>query len=280
MYRFILWSIQTVLRLIGLISPRLAGRLSFRLFRDPAGRSKMRPGEEQVMDRAKTFTVEVNGKEAKVYHWGEGKPVLLVHGWESRASRFAPMIDKLISQGYQPIAFDAPGHGDSCGRSTTILEYQAIIREIERRHPNIEAVVGHSFGVLCSMYAIKEGLKSPKMIAISGVCEFSYLTDKFSDTLKLSGRTRDNLNRRVEGLFTPVTDIWQRFSASSFRFENPANLLIIHDKNDDVVVYSQATQLQASHSPVNPIIATDKLGHRQILMDAAVVDSVVDFIIR
>jgi hypothetical protein len=33
----------------------------------------------------------VGGKRAVTYTWGDGdRPVLLVHGWESRASRSAP----------------------------------------------------------------------------------------------------------------------------------------------------------------------------------------------
>ena len=96
-----------------------------------------------------------DGRRVVVYRWGDGlDPVLLVHGWESRGSRFAVLVEELLSRGLSPITFDAPGNGDSEGNRTTLLEYADIIEDLADRFGMFRAVVSHSLGTLATFDAL------------------------------------------------------------------------------------------------------------------------------
>lgn len=59
-----------------------------------------RPDERPVTDRAEVGEIAVGGERAVSYRWGTGgRPVLLVHGWESRGSRFAALVSELLELG-------------------------------------------------------------------------------------------------------------------------------------------------------------------------------------
>src|SRR5213592_4541560 len=109
------------LRAIGTVSPRVAGRIAFEFWRRPLARGRIREAERDIHQAARVEVVD----GIVTYAWGDGgRPVLLVHGWRSRASRYAGFVAKLLELGYSPVSYDAPAHGDSCGDVTSILGHQ------------------------------------------------------------------------------------------------------------------------------------------------------------
>jgi pimeloyl-ACP methyl ester carboxylesterase len=54
--------------------------------------------------------------------------------------------------------------------------------------------------------------------------------------------------------------------------------LVVHDRDDDVIPVAEARLLEAAW-PGARFLYTDGLGHRDILADAAVVDTVARFIV-
>jgi hypothetical protein len=54
--------------------------------------------------------------------WGDGPPVLLAHGWESRRSHWSAIVPILAESGYRVIAMDAPAHGDSPGDQVSVVQ--------------------------------------------------------------------------------------------------------------------------------------------------------------
>src|SRR6266516_1421498 len=100
--------IRVGLSTIGMFSPRLAGRLAFQLWRRPFARGHVRESERAIHAAARVETID----GVVTYAWGDGRrPVLLVHGWRSRASRYAGFVARLLELGYSPVSYDAPGHG-------------------------------------------------------------------------------------------------------------------------------------------------------------------------
>ncbi len=271
---------RTLIRLalngVSALSPRLGGKLAFALFCRPLGRGKVRQVEQAVDAAARRESLVVNGKRVVVYRWGSGeRPVLLVHGWQSRASRYAAFVVRLLELGFSPIAFDAPGHGESTGTRTTILEYEEIMRTLDSRHGPFEAVVAHSFGVISTFHALRSGVRARRLVAISGVCEFTYLLEEFTRQVGLGHRAEGALRRRVERLLAPGSvDIWTRFSASYDRV--PAEVLVIHDEDDQVVQPSQAKLIAAAHDA--RLVITQGLGHRKVLAEPAVLEPALAFL--
>jgi pimeloyl-ACP methyl ester carboxylesterase len=231
------------------------------------------------MAQATGESLEINGHRVATYRWGDGqRPVLLVHGWESRGSRFAELAERLLALGYSPITFDAPGHGDSGGHTTTILEYQAVVEALHLRHGPFEALVAHSFGVPCAFYAAKQGVVAKRIVAIGGVSDFRYLVDEFGSQLGLTPAVVTRLAARVEQLFTPLDAIWTRFSVTHETTALTQPILVVHDNDDDIVALAQGRKTARHFVEQARLVETRGLGHQRIMSDSAVVTAITDFV--
>ncbi|TDX03123.1 alpha/beta hydrolase [Kribbella sp. VKM Ac-2566] len=260
------------LQTIGVLSPRLGGRLAFNLWRRPLARGRVRPNEQMVHNAARVEIVD----NVKTYAWGDGqRPVLLVHGWRSRASRYAAFITRLLELGYSPVSYDAPAHGDSDGDVVSILGHQRIIRGLEERHGPFEGVIAHSLGVPFALYAVREGVAAKRLVMISGVADFGYLADTFCAQLGLGPKINQQLRRRIEqGYFDGDDQIWKRFSVTTGKLE----LLVIHNDEDEIVDPAQAQVLLRNYGDRAHFLRTTGLGHRKILSDPAVIAEAVAFL--
>ncbi|MFC8826879.1 alpha/beta hydrolase [Streptomyces sp. NPDC057137] len=278
-------AVRTALNSASYVSPGLAGRAAFRLFRKPRGRSRLRPDERPVMERAEVGEVAVGGEKAVSYRWGTGeRPVLLVHGWESRGSRFAALVSELLDLGLSPVAFDAPGHGEGAGESMTIVDLRDIAWALDGEHGPFEVVVAHSLGVTATFLALRDGgLRTERVVAISGVPDFGYLVDGFCARLGLRARLNAGLRRRIEReLFPGEGDIWSRFAVPRTVAEvgRPLSVLVVHDEDDDMVDPAHSRALADTLGDRAELVVTRGLGHRRILGDPQVVSSVRDFVVR
>lgn len=253
------------------VSPRLAGRLALELWRRPGRPAPVRPAERAVHEAATTSYVDHRGR-VTAYAWGDGeRPVLLVHGWGARASRYAELVTALLDRGYSPVSYDAWAHGSTPGPVRTILDHRVVIAALAERHGPFAGVVAHSFGVPVALHAVPTG----RVVAISGMADFGQLTDGFCAALGAGERVSAQLRRAIERrYFGGDAGIWERFSA------HPApgrELLVLHDTDDRVVDVGQADLLAAVGAEV---VRTTGLGHSRILGDPAVVADVVAFLDR
>jgi len=262
------------------VSPKLAGKVGYELFCSPMPRRKVRDFERDAHEQASVRTIIVNGKRTSTYRWGDGsKPVLMLHGWQSRGSCFADFIPRLQARGLTPICFDAPGHGDSGGRATTIVEYCKIARELQSTYGTFEAILGHSLGAMAAFLAARSGIETSRLVAISGPTDFDYLVDSFCRELKLADPLKQDLRNRLETrLFADEADMWSRFSALHRPAEIAAPILVIHDDQDSRVNSEQARRLAAAYGVQAKLIITHDLGHQRILRDPGVIDQAVQFI--
>ena len=268
------------LNTVAIPAPRLAGAAAYSLFLRPVQRGRVRTSEQAVHEEAVVGSLSIGGENVVTYQWGDGQsPVLLLHGWQSRASRFAAFIPRLEELGYSPIGFDAPGHGDSGGTSTNILQYRDIALQLQAQYGPFSSVLAHSFGVLCAFHALRSGVEADRLVAVSGVCDFEYLLDGFCGALGVTGRVRQGLRRHLEQrLFPDEPDFWERFSADYRPDEVAAEILLIHDADDAMVPPAQSDQIAAAYGDQARLVTTRGLGHRKILTDPGVVDTVFGFL--
>ncbi|GAB3928645.1 alpha/beta fold hydrolase [Kribbella albertanoniae] len=257
---------------IGAFSPRLAGRIAFELWRRPLARGRVRDAERQVHEAARVEVID----GIVTYAWGDGRrPVLLVHGWRSRASRYAGLITQLLELGYSPISYDGPGHGDTTIAMGTILDHQRIINALAAKYGAFEGIIAHSLGVPFALYAVRQGAPAARFVSISGFGDFGYLVDKFGTELGLRTAVKNRLRREIEGrLFDGDPEIWTKFSVGP----GDAELLVIHNDVDKVVDPAQVAVLMASYGPRARHSAKTGLGHGRILSDPAVIDEAVTFL--
>ncbi len=271
--------LSTTLNITTRLAPGLAGPRAFELFVRPLGRARLRPEEAEVMARAESGRMIVHGTAVTTYRWGDGdRPVLIVHGWSSRASRFAGFVEALRAQGRTVIAFDAPGHGESDGRASTILDYRAIIGRLHAEHGDFSAVVAHSFGVVATFSMLHDGIRADRVVGIGGVAHFDYLVERFRAGLNLGEGVGRALRTHVERrLFPGDPDIWQRLDARRPLPGMRAPILLVHDTQDDVIDPAQSRAIAAAYGPQARLIETTGLGHRRILADPDIIATAVDF---
>jgi pimeloyl-ACP methyl ester carboxylesterase len=259
------------------LSPRLAGRYAFPLFVRTGPRAPVRPAEQPVHDLAVVDRLPVDGRRLAVYRWGDsGRRVLLLHGFEGRASNLAAFVAGLHSLGMTAVAFDNFGHGDSEGHRATIVDVAGAVRAVTDEYGPFHAIVAHSFGGLCAYHAVRSGVEVQRMVTIGAVCDFSNLPEWFSARLGLRRGITNDLRRRSEEFFRPETDIWNRFSATYRADQWKIPLLVIHDENDKEVAVAQGRKIAAGYERAE-YLETKGLGHRRILTDPAVVSTALKF---
>jgi len=265
------------LNAVGRVSPRLAGRLARELWRRPFVRGAVLPAERAVHDAARAGTITHAGRRVRTYSWGDGRrPVLLVHGWRSRASRYSGLVSRLVDAGYSPVSYDAPGHGSSGGRAGTILDHELVMKALAERHGPFEGVVAHSLAVPFALYAVRHGLPASRVVAVSGVGRFAYVTEGFATALGLRPEVAGELRRSIErGFFQGDTDIWRRFSAD---IPADCDVLVIHDTADRVVDPTQSQVITRAYGDRATYVTTTGLGHSRILGSEMVADAVLAFL--
>ncbi|MEV6418090.1 alpha/beta hydrolase [Kribbella sp. NPDC051718] len=264
--------VEVVRASLKVMPPRIAGRVAFELWRRPLARGKVRTIEREVHEAASIKVVD----GVVTYAWGDGeRPVLLVHGWRSRASRYYAFVERLLELGYSPVSYDAPGHGDTVVKAGTILDHQRIINRLSAEHGTFEGVIAHSLGVPFVLYALREGVEARRVVTISGPAEFGYLVDAFCRELGLGSKVDAGLRKAIErGLFDGDETIWAKYSVS----EGATELLAIHNDEDDVVDPSQAPILLKRYGSKAHFLQTNGLGHRRIMVDPEVITEAVAYI--
>lgn len=261
--------IRAAFRTIGPIAPRLMGRVAFWLwFRPRRGRESSQAGT--VMRGAEQAWMRVGRKRCIRYAWGapDSPRILLLHGWNGRASQMAAMVDPLVAAGYRVVALDAPAHGRSEGTSTDVFEICDALSQLQREEGVMFGVVAHSMGSLICAAALRAGaLNAERTVCLSPAVRRDTLLQMFSATLALPDRVAADLARRVDGFAGP--GFWEGAVI-------PVRTLIVHDSDDDFIPLEDSRFI-AETWPAASLIATSGLGHFQILRDPAVAETAAGF---
>jgi hypothetical protein len=261
------------------VSPELAGRVAMPLFRQVRPALPLRPDDRGVHEAAERGTLRVRGRDIVTYSWGRGADtVLLVHGWRGRASQFGPIVRELRAEGFRVVSFDAPANGESGGRHTDIRDYLAAIDALQARHGRFHLIVGHSFGSLAALTAVREGTAAGGVAAIAGMADARYLVDGFAARLGLAAATADVLARRFTRRVLPgVAEPYRRFDAVAAPLPEAVPLLVVHDRADREVAVGEGMRLHAAHGERSRLVLTEGSGHSRILGADVTLDAVTAF---
>lgn len=268
------WMLRMAIRLLGLAAPALAGRWVYRLWFQPL-RYPEPTREKEWRRTSRPLDVEFHGQRLAVDSWGTGKTVLMVHGWNGRGAQLGAFVPELVRAGYRVVAFDTPAHGRSPGRATSLPEISEAIHAVARACGPVHAIIGHSFGVACAIYAVQQGLEVNRLVAISPPASVRRLTQSFFTAMDVAPRVQEIFNRKFEADFG--ADLWQRFSPEVLARRLDVPGLVIHDQDDrDAPVEGGAAVARAW--PGAQFVRTTGLGHRRILRDPDVITRVTAFI--
>ena len=273
---FILIVMCTGISLLTRISPKLAAHLvnylwfKTRKFPEPKR-------EAMILEKARWETLDLDGKKIQLYIWGEENhpSVLLVHGWNGRAAQLGSFALDLMEKGYRVIGFDAPAHGRTSGNSTTLPTISWVIQEIDRQYGSFQAGITHSFGGMCLLHAIGEGMQLDKVCCISPASDVGSLVKLFASILKVEPQVLDIQKRMLERQFGE--DIWEKFSIPNIVKTISTHGLVIHDQHDEDVPVVSGKLIARAWKNCEFILTTN-LGHRRILRDKRVIERVISYI--
>jgi esterase/lipase len=208
------------------------------------------------------------------YQIGQGKPVLLVHGWSGRGSQLGDIAVALANKGFKAVTFDAFAHGESPGKQTTVLEFIEIIKDMDKRYGPFEAIIGHSLGGIAAGKAISNGMKTKALITIGSPTTFKFLLDQFGEIINASAATMAYVKN--------FTENYIQKSGAEFSLANLGEVinvpgLIFHDRDDKEASFEQAA-LFADSWKQGKFIPSSGLGHSRILRDENTIAQICDFV--
>jgi pimeloyl-ACP methyl ester carboxylesterase len=276
--RQVAW-LRRTFAVLQVLSPALAARLAFRLFLR-SFRHALRAEERAALQRARRHEVVSGHDTVQVYEWGSGeRTVIILHGWGSSAARFTGFAELLAARGWHVLVPDAPGHGASPGKSSSLPQFIAALDAIVARFGSPQALVGHSLGALAiaRRHADAEpgwvkGLESVVLISMPSGAAF--LIEVFLRSFGLRSAARAHLNTLFEQRFgARVAD----YAALPGAGRISARLLLVHDRGDDIIPLAHCADLrgQLQHSTV---ITTTGLGHSALTRDEGTIGRIVAFL--
>jgi pimeloyl-ACP methyl ester carboxylesterase len=261
-------------RRVGPVFPGLLARLMERLWFQVHPRP-LPAREDRWLRSARESTLTFETGPLALYRWGEGPNVLLLHGWGGRASQLGAFAQPLVEAGFGVLAIDAPAHGRSPGRATSIFEIADALLTLDRRHGPFAAAITHSFGGMCLGVAVERGLRVRRAVLICAPAGMAFLLERFASIVQappaVVGRFERRLHRRFGEDLRASIDT-ERVAA---RMRIPA--LIVHDADDQDVPLEQGQRV-AEAWPGAELWRTEGLGHSRILRSPRVLERVVDFV--
>lgn len=263
-------------KLLQAISPKLATLFAAKLFTTPLKHRIPKRELHMVQNskQEKLWVPKIN-KEINVYHYGESKrKVLLVHGWSGRGTQLFKIADDFVQKGFSTISFDAPARGKSPSTTTLMPEFIASILEIEKQFGSFEFAIGHSLGGMSILNAIKEGLQIKKAVIIGSGDIIQDIMDDFILKLELKPKITLMMKAHFEKKYGVEMESYSAsFAAKSVEIP----VLVIHDEHDEEIAVKAAYNIHRNLKK-GEIHITTKLGHRKILGDKKVIESILNFI--
>ncbi len=219
---------------------------------------------------------EWNGLSVVAHSWGpeQAPRVVLLHGWGGRGTQLQGFIQPLLDAGFQVAALDAPAHGLSAGRHSSLLHFAAALQQLEQELGRIEAVLAHSLGGAATLLALSRGLQLRRAVLVAPPADLVRYSKVFARLLGLKESLRLRLQQRFEHR---VGVRWDDLNSIKLAGQQQIPGLIIHDRDDTDTYWQQSARI-AAEWPGAALHITEGLGHRRILKDAAVIQRSVDFL--
>ncbi len=221
-------------KVLGVVSQKLAGKLALQLFMTPPNFGIPRR-ERKLREEATISHLNIRNRRISIRSWGDknAPTVLLSHGWGGRCTQLHAFIQPLNDSGYRVVGFDVPGHGDSEGKRTNMLDVASIISEVEKDQGPFEAIIGHSFGTGTALLAIDKFHVNPrKVILISYFSEIAFIIDLFGEMFDLRKSTLDSMKKiALTSLATKYGVSWNWDDITPIKTVQSVkgDLLLIHD---------------------------------------------------
>lgn len=259
-------------RMLGVVAPEKVAKDMARLFLSPRRfAQKDWEAEAELAGRRCTF-----GPGLSALCWGQGNPerILIMHGWESRATQMYGIASVLADSGFEVIAIDAPMHGESRGNKANPVEFAEAIVQADIAFGPFYGAIGHSMGGAALAIARDKGVQLGRYVLISSPAVLYETLRGFAGFMGLSDKCTRRFIHYVE---TEVGRPSKELDVAAMLQGNEFPPLLIHARDDVEVPYAAATKIH--HSLKGSMLWTaEKLGHRKIVRDHGVAGVVLQYL--
>jgi len=254
--------------------PGLAARWAEALFFTPPRRLPS-ARERQCLAGARRFSVGSGQHTLAAWEWGQGPLVVLVHGWGGVAAQLGAFIAPLRARGFRVVAFDAPGHGRSRGRRSSLVDFASALRSVAGSTA-VHAVVAHSLGASATAFALDRGLLAERVVFIGPPANPARWTTMFGQRFGIAPAVLRAMRERWE---RRLGVRWAELDVVAAAGRQSTPLLVVHDTADREVAWADGAAI-AEAWPGAELATTTGLGHQRLLRDPDVVERIVGFVAR
>lgn len=252
-------SLGLYINLISFLFPKKANELTYEYFSQPREGKLDKEKLPKFLNETYTENIEVDNHKFPVYLWkGNSTKILLIHGWESNASRWENFLPYLKKSGSTVIAIDAPAHGLASGKEFSIPQYAEFIHKTVEKY-NPQYLIGHSIGGKTCLYYkhLYPNDNIEKMVVLGAPSDFNILIRNYVNILSLNSKLASNLEKNyIEKFKQKLEDFSSRKFVSNLKIKG----LIAHDKDDTVVSIDEGKKIAEAWKNAT-FIETKGLGH-------------------
>ena len=271
-------------RLLRVVSRGAAGRLALHLFVTPR-RHRPPAREQEALARGERLSVEHKGRQLATWRWRRDAgtrargTAMLVHGWEGRGGQLHGFVAPLQAAGFDVVAFDHVGHGESDGRRCSLPTMRDTLRAVAREtlddpEAGPACIVAHSMGTFASGLLLAEGWRDTRVCYVSPPDDLLVYFSHYLELVTGNDDLLDDLVRLMEERFGERAEEFE-FRRLVETLDQP--LLVLHAADDEDVPI-EAGRFVAAHWPAARMVELDGLGHRRILRDPAAIQAATAFL--
>ncbi len=273
-------SLIYILKILSTLSPK-AGFTFTKLLASFPRKLPAKTRDLKTIEQASIIEFNRKGKKIAL-SWGQGPVVILFHGWEGRSTQMAPIAQKLASLGYQAIALDFTGHGESDGRQSSfndLISDVAALHEHVLTHisPEVHAMIGHSAGGVCMMESrLRHDFKVNNFVVVSSPSAPYPAIASLRKNLKVPQNVLERVQDSIAQSFQTDWPTILTGKAFARRHDNE-RLLLVYDEDDTLINHEDGEKIAHIFSQAS-LIKTQGHGHTKVLWDIEVIDKICEFI--
>ncbi|WP_167855230.1 alpha/beta fold hydrolase [Hymenobacter wooponensis] len=268
-------------RLLSALSTELAFGAAWRLFTTPR-KLPEKNWEAAAVAEARQFRVSTPRGAVAVYEWNAkgSRTVLLVHGWEHRASFWGVMARGLVAAGFRVVALDGPAHGASAGSRTTLPAFARAVQAVADEVGEVYAVVAHSLGAAATAGIPVEFNRAttgrlPRLVLLAAPGSTTAVAQRFAQLLHLPQAVVQRMRRYIQEQHGRDAESFSLIKTGRTLPTDQA--MLFHDFADESIPFAEAEEIAANWPGLN-FRPTTGLGHNGVMRDAGVIKQIVEFL--
>jgi alpha-beta hydrolase superfamily lysophospholipase len=252
-------SVGLYINLLGYVFPKKAIKLAYSLFSEPRDGRLVKNNLPQILLDSTPTSYQYKKEQFQTYTWeGNETVILLLHGWESNASRWEKLLPYLRASGSTIIAIDAPAHGLSSGKEFNIPQYASYVDIIVQKFKP-KYLIGHSLGAKSCLYyqATYQNQGVEKIVILGSPSDFTIILNNYINMLSLNTKIASGL---AAFYFDNFNITLKNFAAKHFATVITSKGFIAHDRHDTVVLFQEGQKIADAWKDAI-FIETSGLGH-------------------